>query len=106
MENKHTAGPWKLGEIYKTDIFQDTNTGIPKWICTPGTTEPQMSKQEQLANAKLIAAAPDLLEACMKTLQYFKNASDAGKYPEFLLQENGGEGFQYLEQAIQKALTL
>lgn len=99
QEFKGTLGSWiseenmdepRLDTIWSNEIL------IAKTCYSPASK----------ANAKLISAAPELLQACIKTLQYFKDASDAGKYPEFLLQENGGEGFQYLEQAIQKALTL
>lgn len=55
------------------------------------------------ANAQLIAAAPDLLEACIKSLTIFKGLSDAGKYPELMMAENGGKGFKFLTDTITKA---
>lgn len=58
------------------------------------------------ANGHLACAAPELLEACIKSLEVFKQLADAGRYPEPLLAVNGGEGLKYLVTAIHKALNL
>jgi hypothetical protein len=51
MKNTHTSGPWtKEGA---TILQSDTNKGICKLLG---------SEQDQNANARLIAAAPDLLQ--------------------------------------------
>lgn len=60
-------------------------------------------REQRLADAHLIAAAPDLLEACERALSIFKQLAEVGKYPEMLLQENGGEGLMFLETAISNA---
>ena len=72
----HTPGPWvtntagsaKRGEEFKiTEIYvyapgtQD-DTAICADVIDPVTQEPSMS------NARLIAAAPDLLEACQRLI--------------------------------------
>ena len=76
MEAKHTPGPWKTntaggakkGEPFKiTEIYvYAPNTQDDTAICAdgidPGTQEPSE------ANARLIAAAPDLLEALEEAL--------------------------------------
>lgn len=55
-------------------------------------------KQTQIrANARLIASAPDLLEACKKTLKYFSNLPKlTGEKDELLT-------LSAIEQAISKA---
>ena len=74
METKHTPGPWKSFELRKmvsktTEIFSGD----------PLTTDPiirilhnENSIKESEANAKLIAAAPDLLEAAIKAKEYLE----------------------------------
>jgi len=68
MSNKHTQGPWSYvdnGEV----IIVDSNTEFGN------IAELETSKechQEQLANAKLISAAPDLLEALELVFEHAK----------------------------------
>lgn len=68
MKTKHTPGPWILhgalariedvnGRLLAVPVFQSQND--------TGTT---YGSNENLANAKLIAAAPELLEALKETL--------------------------------------
>ena len=55
MSNKHTPGPWKLFRVYSdTEIRNETDELIAVAICG--------------SDARLIAAAPDLLEAAQKVL--------------------------------------
>lgn len=77
---KHTPGPWRL--FMTTDgrkligIGESTGEGIADHGF--GTWR---SGEEQLANARLIAAAPDLLEAlktCLSTYVDLANSGDAG----------------------------
>ena len=60
--SKHTQGPWvfEYGSIY-------TPTG--KQVCRPCDKKTQTYKNWE-ANARLIAAAPELLEACQALLTY------------------------------------
>lgn len=72
---KHTPGPWSLGgsdgdgsggEGY---IYCDNSLGSAVAIafgeCLPF---PVFSREEEIANARLIAAAPDLLAVCQKVV--------------------------------------
>lgn len=47
--------------------------------------------------------AEELLGACQWALEQFKRLADQGNYPEFLLQENGGDGLLPLVKAIKAA---
>ena len=60
----HTPGPWIIGKSYTDDIAIREVDGM-ECIATALPTEPdeQAGKEEQLANARLIAAAPAMLEA-------------------------------------------
>jgi len=66
--NKHTPGPWKVANktypfVYAIDPVCDVNRF--DLLINGGCTSSGRTKPEELmANARLIAAAPDLLEAC------------------------------------------
>ncbi len=80
--SKHTKGPWTChsGSVYVDgpDVYpKGDNDGIPiaHMDREPGNgTEPV----ERDANAALIAAAPDLLEACKGARQALSGRIDAG----------------------------
>lgn len=81
---EHTPGPWSVSDRYEdssdvldpngfeiagvasTAILDDYSEklGIPHWSRMPGKSYIERSDEERLANAALIAAAPDLLAAC------------------------------------------
>ena len=71
---KHTEGPWTLkpseyGCAHEIS-FATTSYGMIARVFTPGFQHlPEApNEQECLANARLVAAAPDLLEACTNAL--------------------------------------
>ncbi len=64
---RHTPGPWT---IYNTDglkILKNWRVkgSVGYQVCTMNTAT---TTEEEYANARLIAAAPDLLEACKRAL--------------------------------------
>lgn len=63
----HTPGPWRTRttdeEAPDDTIVMDAD-GASICDCLPGN--PRMSQETAEANARLCAAAPDLLEACFK----------------------------------------
>lgn len=101
---KHTAGPWTLttvptdiGSCHKIGTFPGPHHRPENYACVYADTirigidEATPRAQELLANARLIAAAPDLLAALQ----------------EMLLQHGvrGGDGAsQQAREAIAKAL--
>lgn len=71
---KGTPGPWQV-----VDTYQEYNSEGPQIIVWDGDEQAagpicdmgemgDMNYGESLANAKLIAAAPDLLEACLQMM--------------------------------------
>jgi len=58
---------------------------------------------ENKVTATLFAASPELLNACKWALEQFKRLADEGRYPEFMLTQNGGEGVMPLVTAIKLA---
>lgn len=73
--SKHTPGPWKA------DILAPKDLGAIGIRLTDGlvvavarfSDNPRISSQDAFANATLIAAAPDLLDACKQALGAFEN---------------------------------
>jgi hypothetical protein len=65
--NKHTPGPWRLNEnnSWKTHPFSITvrKPGVNSTTIANIPTRVTLTPQEHQANARLISAAPDLLEA-------------------------------------------
>lgn len=73
MEAKHTAGPWRatLGNSQMSDpgttIYHRGQWGVYSDADSHGDAE---------ADARLIAAAPDLLEACLKLVEWDDREKD------------------------------
>jgi hypothetical protein len=69
---KHTPGPWNRGygnHIYQGARHDPTNPGRLVAICEP-STRTQEDWEEVWANARLIAAAPELLEELEALVEY------------------------------------
>lgn len=63
MKTKHTKGPWKLSEGYL--IGPDDN--LVKISLRENSSA--HVKEEEVANARLVAAAPELLEALLEIIE-------------------------------------
>jgi len=100
-EHKHTPGPWHAGEVENDDDWQHANPtrcgGCDIRISAPhGLYRMQIATvYDNEANAKLIAAAPELLEVCHFALKYAEmRASKGTPLPAQLVQ------------SLQRAITL
>lgn len=69
METKHTPGPWKLrkplhpGSHYRFEVLKADRNGIYKPYVADVRSMDSNGDDNSEANARLIAAAPDLLAA-------------------------------------------
>jgi len=70
METKHTKGEWKYDGKYCV-IFYEGNTDTQNKDCELWRHQ-YATQAEIVANAKLISAAPDLLEACKELIEYME----------------------------------
>ena len=84
MNTEHTPGPWEINKMtatYKIPIYGPHDT----WICS---MDAGIDAHTAQANARLIAAAPDLLEACKNLLRQFERFAkitvDQCVLPEYL----------------------
>lgn len=74
----HTPGPWAVNPFQaQVDAF---NTGTPLPVCQLLWPTDVRSEAETFANARLIAAAPDLLEACEAAEQWLAGWASASPY--------------------------
>ena len=78
----HTPAPWHwVGDhTHRQFNIYKPSQQTQKHICTINNVSPEMLKgrnpETALANAKLIAAAPDLLEALLTALPYVEDHAD------------------------------
>ena len=67
----HTPGPWIICDKQEEPRTVKIGTGENGWL---GVAQSFGDTQEEAtANAKLIAAAPDLLEACKGLVEYLES---------------------------------
>lgn len=95
--SKHTPGPWEVLHcgIDSETILVQSGDGLE--ICT--TIGEQMGLPEEAANARLIAAAPDMLAACKSALEVLDEACQTGYHDA----EKDAPTARELEAAIAKA---
>jgi hypothetical protein len=91
--SKHTPGPW---ETFKEHNVRDVHDH--RGVATCGGYSQNWNEdivyQENIANARLIAAAPELLEAAKDVVETF---------PDIKLRKNSIDARRRLEKAIKKA---
>ena len=94
METKHTPGPWILHPTAHHPAVRSIGTPDtgPRRICTVGTMN---GNPVDKANARLIAAAPELLEAAIELKDVCNRPSAA---------RTRAEAWRKLDKAIAKAL--
>ena len=68
-ETRHTRGPWHVGE--------GRLVGGPDRLFVADCSTSDRPAEEQVANMRLVAAAPELLAACKGALVYVKAVSGA-----------------------------
>lgn len=70
--SKHTKGPWKFGDETESSTSICGDDGRQVAVAYDG-------KMGEQPNATLIAAAPDLLEACEAALWFYRSFRDSSK---------------------------
>ncbi len=74
--SKHTPGPWRWDD----DVWEDFDfTERAPWLIAGGIATPILHGEMRCtseANARLIAASPDLLEALKRALPFLEFVSD------------------------------
>lgn len=85
MSGKHTPGPWSVPHFAEAGncqcgyVFSDSQTGMGS-ICTVDWGGENETKEVASANARVIAAAPELLEALQDLLARNNSANRLKAY--------------------------
>lgn len=79
MSTQHTPGPWHVSKASPTRVIESGPRGNS--IAKMGLNLGACSQEEAEANARLIAAAPDLLEALQGMLLGFSLTQNPDAYP-------------------------
>jgi len=78
--NKHTQGPWQVNKKVSTSVEQVIAGQGINLIAQCDDVDGVRSREEDQANALLIAAAPELLEACRVVKELLEYRQDAFEF--------------------------
>lgn len=94
---KHTPGEWRVERTNFRHEIVAGNTWVAIVLHARESAQAPESREEQEANARLIAAAPELLEACKALIDELKRyevvrpqAADAVRRAEEIVRKAGG----------------
>ena len=89
---KHTPGPWTyfVGNANGRGLIRVEVCGTASENCGHHIASFTRGHENE-ANARLIAAAPDLLAACKLHAAWAKSEKDGPKYPEGVTRDKGGD---------------
>lgn len=84
ITTKHTPGPWTVGDsgLSVLKMNQPDPDYLPRAQRVADVYQDQQFSEESRANAKLVAAAPDLLKACEQVKYLLAVARDHGYGPQ------------------------
>ena len=79
MSTRHTPGPWQVsaGAVDNPRLIVENDLGLP--VCAMSLRGVQGDLNVMEANARLIAAAPDLLEALIEIRAYLSKCPPHGE---------------------------
>lgn len=99
-EAKHTPGPWIADGGYISSATAIKSNGAPVHVADPYVDESLLASSEVDANARLIAAAPQLLAACKMMDKWIeRDLSDDPELEELTLQTVYGSVLEAIAKA-------
>ena len=102
-KTKHTPGPWRTKREGFSTVYVEARIdgGLIQEVAACGPTEAGLEQQE--ANARLIAAAPDLLEALQEMVAGDAEAIEEAQALGVPFSENTLAAFRQAHAAIARA---
>jgi hypothetical protein len=100
---KHTPGPWK----YHTESHRNLVAGPDRLFVADVWTNDRLDA-ERMANARLIAAAPELLAALRVALSWVELDTPNGvqhPFPAWALRDNGEADAQWIADRVRAAIA-
>lgn len=94
----HTEGPWRLAPNNIPMVLTGTYLMVADTYCNG-----VFSDEEQMANARLIAAAPDLLALCTEMLGLMRHAQEMTDRGEEIVGMAWEGVIKRAEEAVKKA---
>lgn len=99
-EMKFTKGPWQVNKKVKTSVEQaQAGQGI-NLIAQCEDVDGVRSKEEDQANARLIAAAPELLEALEMCIKFIEKTKFTKEFSDHF---DKNYNWHLVQQALSKA---
>lgn len=88
---QHTAGPWRIDwNISRLDIFAAGGQLIARLLRSTKDGAPTYDDAEAIANARLIAASPDLLE-CLESAAMNATGERRSRYLAAIAKATGSQ---------------
>jgi hypothetical protein len=100
MKVQHTPGPWKYEADTDSSPWTIRSVKENYWIATMDSWDGAV---DNLANARLIAAAPEMLEALKASLEMLRVYRPHDKYPDRSVKPGDSEIVSRLKAVIAKA---
>ena len=94
-ETKHTEGPWRTGDLWNTVFGPPNGQPCPEIIATV--------HKGKKANARLIAAAPDMLEALELAIPWLAKHIADDQHLRSVMPQAAVIAYKKAEAAIAKA---
>ena len=89
MTTQHTPAPWKTGDSDWHTIVGPHTRFKSTHLVGIANVEESDDSNEDASNARLIAAAPELLAALQSINEWFEESSDYREQPEQIAWANG-----------------
>lgn len=103
MNTKFTPGPWHVINWGQQSQIRDKNHGEIAMLNREGNFNSGLPDEETRANAKLIAAAPEMLKALQNAAHWMKQLEILAPYKETAGYEALQRDKNIILEAIQKA---
>lgn len=93
MNTKHTPGPWKYIALPDDSFEIQIESGAWILMCTSASNPTVEEREEDDANVRLAASAPDLLKQLQHVVRFFDqlNQSDIDRYRASISKATGSK---------------